>query len=475
MPIDPGLRFSNRDLYAGLIRRADWRSKPPSIHMTEPARFRLRASGPGAISWWLLALFVATVIEGAFRKWLLPDSLQALAYGAKDVIALVFVLQYPLPGSATTLRNIRLAVFVVGVLLIPALFLGALNNPLAALSTYKNAVLWPLLAIHLAPRLRSEIVDGFLLPLTVATCCMALLGAAQYYSPGDSFLNRYAWRDFDAYVPVATFGELGGIRATGTFSYIAGMVMFAEFGFSFALWRSVGRISNRQRVFAAVTAAAAVCCALESGSRAPVVVFAVLLAAATVFTRRARVFLRIWAVLLVSGLAMLFVLGPEILESFVNRWQTAGDTTIGRITGEDLKADPWQLIAADPVGLGLGRATGFGAKTTILSGSSLITFDDGGSSLVLESGLAGLIALWTISGSLIVVVFRGLTGPSYDLRCVSALLGVVPTYWIWSGTWYNHTATAFTWLSIAIWLSYLKPKSRCVSPARPNGEAVCLV
>ena len=423
--------------------------------MIRPAKFS--PGGSGAISWWLLALFLATVFEGALRKWVLPPSLQALAYGAKDAIALLFVLRHPLPASATTLRNIRVAVFVVAVLLAPSLFIGALSIPLAAISTYKNAVLWPLLAIHLAPRLRSEVMDGFLRPLAVTTCFMAVLGVAQYHSPSGSFLNRYAWGDSD-YDPIATFGNIGGVRATGTFSYIAGMALFAQFCFLFALWRSVGRVSRKQGILAAVTAAAAVCCALESGSRGPIVVFVAVFAAATLITRRARVLLRIGALLFVSGLAMLFVAGPEILGSFVNRWQTAGDTTTGRIMGEGTKGDSWELIMAHPVGVGLGLTTGLGHISTVRSGdlsSSPGAFDDGGSTAVLEAGLAGWIALWVISGSLISVVLRGLAGRSYNFKCASAIVGAVSVYWVWNGIWYNHTATAFTWLLIAIWLGSL--------------------
>ncbi len=46
---------------------------------------------------WLLLLLAAVVFEGALRKWVLPEVWQAVAYGAKDVLAALFIIQHPLP------------------------------------------------------------------------------------------------------------------------------------------------------------------------------------------------------------------------------------------------------------------------------------------------------------------------------------------------------------------------------------------
>jgi hypothetical protein len=255
---------------------------------------------------------------------------------------------------------------------------------------------------------------------------------------------------------VAGFGSVAGTRAAGTFSYISGMSAFGVFCFSLALWRSLLPTSRRQQLSAGLAAAAGVCCALESGSRAPVVIFAAMLMAATLVARRVKVFLRVWAALLSIGVTVTFILGPGIVTAFVDRWENTSDTLVGRITGENEKGNIVSLILANPVGIGLGRTTGYGFFENVQTDSQVDSFDDGGSNAVLESGLPGLMGLWVITVPLVVLVVRGLTSKRHEFRSATALLGVFSAYSVWSGIWYNHTATAFTWLSIAIWVSCLR-------------------
>jgi hypothetical protein len=54
-----------------------------------------------------------------------------------------------------------------------------------------------------------------------------------------------------------------------------------------------------------------------------------------------------------------------------------------------------------------------------------------------------------------VLVLRGLLAKSQNLRYATAILGLLSVYQVWGGIWYNHTATAFTWVSIGMWLSCL--------------------
>ena len=232
------------------------------------------------------------------------------------------------------------------------------------------------------------------------------------------------------------------------------MAGFAVFSFSFAMWRSLLPMTRRQKILSALTGLAAVCCALESGSRAPVVTFVAMFAMATFLAKHIQVFVRIWVGLVAIGLAVFLLLGQGIVDAFVQRWQTSNDTTIGRITGENLKANPLELIIANPMGIGLGLTTGYGLyQTVITTGSGAMTFDDGGSTALLESGLPGIVALWIMALALGVLNAQGLTSKSYEFRCATALLGLFSLYWVWSGIWYNHTATAFTWVSIGMWLS----------------------
>jgi hypothetical protein len=408
---------------------------------------------------WLLLLLIAIVLEGALRKWVLPDAWQAAAYGAKDVLAALFIIRHPLPRVQAAVKEVRTAALVVGAMLLPAFVMGLAYNPLAAISTYKNAVLWPVFAVHLAPRLNARILGRLMPALAILAGGVAVLGAFQFASEPGALVNRYAWHDMGAYVPVAGFGNLAGTRATGTFSYISGMAAFGLFTFSIALWRSLLPTGRRQKLFAGIAAAAGVCCALESGSRAPVVMFVAMFIAATLVARRVVVFVRIWGAVLAIGIAVIYILGPGVATAFVNRWESTDDTILGRITGENIKANMFNLIVANPVGIGLGRSTGYGFFESAQENVEVKSFDDGGSNALLESGLPGLMGLWMITLPLALLTLRGLKSNWHEYRCATALLGVFSTYSVWTGIWYNHTGTAFTWLSIAIWLSCLNRRT----------------
>jgi hypothetical protein len=65
----------------------------------------------------------------------------------------------------------------------------------------------------------------FAFTLVVLGVVPLVLGVAQFWSPPDSVLNRYAW-DEELAPGVATFGEAGRVRITGTFSYISGHTAF---------------------------------------------------------------------------------------------------------------------------------------------------------------------------------------------------------------------------------------------------------
>ncbi len=418
---------------------------------------------------WMIVLLAAIVLEGAFRKWLLPNAWQPLAYGAKDVVATLFIIRHPLPKVPAAMKDVRTAALVVGVILLPAFALGVAHNPLAAVSTYKNAVLWPVFAVHLAPRLSGKIINRLLPVLAILSCGVAVLGAIQFASPMGAVVNRYAWRDMGAYVPVAGFGSLTGTRAAGTFSYISGMSAFGVFCFSLGLWRSLLPTTHRQKLFTGLAAAAGVCCALESGSRAPVVMFAAMFIAATLVARKVKVLLRVWAVLLSIGLAVVFILGPGVLDAFVSRWESTNDTLLSRVTGENERGNTVDLILANPVGIGLGRTTGYGYFESVQTSDKTDAFDDGGSNALLESGLPGLTGLWLIALPLVVLVAPGLRSRSHEFRCATAVLGAFSAYSVWTGIWYNHTGTAFTWLSVAIWLSCLR--GRTLPPSGPSSRA----
>ncbi len=83
---------------------------------------------------------------------------------------------------------------------------------------------------------------GRTLLLAGLSCC--LLGIAQFFSPPEAFINRYAWSNPS--MGVAGLG-LNKTRITGTFSYIAPYAVYLQFVFlaGLALFKLSGRGRSR--------------------------------------------------------------------------------------------------------------------------------------------------------------------------------------------------------------------------------------
>ena len=77
---------------------------------------------------WVLAILLATVVEGALRKWLLPTPLHPLVYGMKDVIAVLFIAFHPIPPRETRCIALRRIAFIIGMILAPAFIMGCLSS-----------------------------------------------------------------------------------------------------------------------------------------------------------------------------------------------------------------------------------------------------------------------------------------------------------------------------------------------------------
>src|SRR5216684_757958 len=161
-------------------------------------------SVPGR-SMWIIAILLATIFEGALRKWVLPPSYHAAAYAAKDVLALGFVLRLGIPAHLKHLRGMRVYVALIGLLLAYSFVTGAVVSPNGALMVFKNAVLWPLFALQLGVSLDVFSMARVTRMLAVACIGIAILGSLQFNLPTTSPLNTYAWNTLDT-PDVSTFG-----------------------------------------------------------------------------------------------------------------------------------------------------------------------------------------------------------------------------------------------------------------------------
>lgn len=186
------------------------------------------------------AALVLVVIEGAIRKWILPQA-SDLVYFLKDIVLLGAYVRYFLldegRGRLTAARGALCCggrgrwrmpasdfggLKVLLVLVASVIALQALNvrqgSVLVGLFGFKAYLWYVPLGFLLRDLFRTpaELVT-FLRRYVLLAVPVCLLGAAQFDAPIDSPLNTYV-----ASGDVSGFGEENRARITGTFSYISG-------------------------------------------------------------------------------------------------------------------------------------------------------------------------------------------------------------------------------------------------------------
>ncbi|MBD2129918.1 hypothetical protein NDI39_22810 [Microcoleus sp. ZQ-A2] len=174
------------------------------------------------------AVLVILVLEGALRKWVLPQA-SDMMYFLKDVILLgayikYYVLstserKYPLKGQV-----INSLIFLVAGWGLFQAFNSSLGSPIVGLLGLRSYIFYiPLM--WMAPNLfqSEEELYQYLRSYLLLTIPVCLLGIAQFYSPASSPINTYAP---GVIKNVATFGNENSVRVTGTFSFISGFSLY---------------------------------------------------------------------------------------------------------------------------------------------------------------------------------------------------------------------------------------------------------
>lgn len=427
---------------------------------------------------WVFALLI--VLDGAIRKWMLPEY-GDIIYIAKDafiaVAALLFFMRYRprLPeGVNRTSLPLWLALYVTWAIIDS--FNPHLPGPAVALLGFRSHVLYmsllvivpAVLSLHRGSLLM--VTEKYVLFLVVP---VLLFGAFQYFQPVDSWANRYA---ADTKVSeIATAGLLGRARITGTFSYISGMATFVLLNIGVGLGLVLGafRFGGRYLRIGAVTLALAVTVAPMTGSRAtlylPLFTLPLLLLQSMSGTG-----LRRYAAptALVSAVVLVVVSSTSLGEgwvSFGERVQEAGDT---RSRIEAMIRGPIQHIEE-------GGMLGYGTGTTHQAAPRLVPtlvpyewlpttdFEEENGRIALELGLFGLIAYVGLKLTLVKLAVE-VSG-----RAVSAeevLVGTVGVVLLAShlalSVVFNPVAAAFYWGSAGAVLSMWSRQKRRVDSER---------
>jgi hypothetical protein len=186
---------------------------------------------PATFNWKLsvkIALVLA-VLEGALRKWALPQASQ-LIYFLKDLVLIGAYLSFffgsrvkRLPGIKN--NSITLLVYCMVVYCFFQVLNPSLGSPLVGILGVKNYLFY-IPFLWLVPSLFSstEELYKFLRSYLLLLIPVGLLAIAQFFSPVDSPLNTYA--PGGAELGIALSGDVRSVRVTGTFSYLSGYTVY---------------------------------------------------------------------------------------------------------------------------------------------------------------------------------------------------------------------------------------------------------
>jgi len=403
----------------------------------------------------LLALASAVVFEGAMRKWVLSIEFHPAAYFMKDAVGVLLLLLAFLDGSLRGLGRYSKALLISVVLAFP-FFVGVLGDPVGAVLTFKNAVIWVAVApavagfIRQVPPVKTSRVIAFLAVLECA------VGVLQFFSAPDAFVNQYAWAKLSMRGDIAGFGDGKGVRATGTFSYIAGYASFAIVVCSWSAYRLTKSISREEANLSLLALASALVAAIASGSRGSVYVCCFIIGVLVLYIPNARMRLRIAGGASAAVLVLAAANGPALLSSFGYRARTAGDSFTGRVVGKGASFLSELLLL--PAGAGLGSESQ--TKSLRVSRTSrqirMAVVEDGRTRAVQEAGIFAIVALILTLTPIAYFCrrrFRAGRRAHGEMLCVG-----LPLVWaITNVQWFDHNGTALWWILFGLWVGHEVP------------------
>ena len=336
---------------------------------------------------WLL------ILEGALRKWFLPQLSAPLLVVRDPVVLLIYIQalrcrRFPL-GTPIVACFALLAAFML--LSIAQIMLGVGGGPLVAIYGLRtNFLHLPL--IFVIPEVFSfEDVLKMGKWFLITSIPMGLLMVMQYKASPGAWVNKATKADAQQ---LAFVGEK--VRPPGTFSFITGAVHYFVLVTAFLLYA----LGEKRRVYPRWILAGAILAVAVvqpvSGSRTLVFSCALVFFAALVFgalhPNRAQRILAIAALLCIAALALsLTSTFREAINLFMTRWEQANTSDGGLKQGVLMRFLSWftepfnHLSEAGLVGKGIGMGTNAGSA--IMTGALVFLLAESEwTRVVLEAG-----------------------------------------------------------------------------------------
>jgi len=439
------------------------------------------------------AVFFLTVMEGALRKWVLPQASE-LIYFLKDLVLLGAYIRFY--GTAATRGKFKVINHPVNILIILVFIwciFQALNPSLGTVVVGifgLKIYLFYIPLIWMLPVLfpTEESLYKFLRSHLLLIIPVGILGIVQFFSPIASPINTYAPTSAGV-TEVATFGGATSetrslVRITGSFSYINNYTAYLVvcFGILIAL---ISTNQNRlwKLIFLLEISLVAVN-SLMTGSRTPVIASAVILLGYLMIrglTEVSSILRLIKQFMLPVIVAVIFAyIGfSSAINAFFAR-ASGNNDLLYRISISFL--EPFNFIKYKDIdGFGVGAThPGTGALRAILNlptGEFIpVGYESEMGRVILEIGPIGFF-LWyslriAILGSLL-IVFWNLRRPLLRQLALAAFL--IQLSWINGQLVFHHTFAVYYWFMTGFvfllpWLEYKENFYRQQQILRQNAE-----
>lgn len=428
---------------------------------------------------WLSLAVIMTVLEGSVRKWVSgfdEGFSRGIVYFSKDLVFLVGVAllfprkarRHPALEPLNHLGMFALLLIVCGGALSAAVDFNAVGSFLSL----RALVILPLAALLYTQRVGRFPLVGFALVVIVLGLVNAPLSLIQSGLPKDHVLNRYAASE------VAAVALEHGVRATGTFAYIAGLGVISSLG----VWAGLVLLglarSSLQQLFGAVGVLSGFACAFASGSRGTFVIAVVMLVAWSLSSVKA---LRtVWRGTLMAAVAALgiLILSPGMADRFqtmalgtFDRFESAGDSNLQRSFGQ--WEEMWLALSTHPMGTGLGTEQ-VGGNYAVKGRAGLTTYETQFPRIVAEFGVLGLAGYFLMVTAVIYSLQLTRNPKTVRWNLVVTATQVYLLGQFYGNVVFNHTGSAAVWIVVAGVLSAV-PISRLRKRKETGHSAIRVV
>lgn len=439
------------------------------------------------------AVFFLTVMEGALRKWVLPQASE-LIYFLKDFVLLGAYIRFYGTLATKGKFHIRkhpldILVFLVFIwCLVQALnpSLGSIVVGIFGLKVYLFYI--PLIWILPALFPTEESLYKFLRSHLLLIIPVGILGIVQFFSPINSPINSYA-PTTGGVTEVATFGgatsqTMSLVRITGSFAYINNYTAYLVVCFGLLLALISIHQSRKWRLILMTQISLVFINSLMTGSRTPVIASGVILVGYLVIRGITEVsstlhLIKQFIMPVIVVVTVAYIGFNSAINAFIARASGNSDL-LHRISISFL--EPFNFIQYKDVdGFGVGAThPGTGALRSILNlpaGEFIpVGYESEMGRVTLEIGPIGFF-LWyslrlVILGSLF-IVFLNLRRPLLRQLALAAFL--IHLSWINGQLVFHHTFSVYYWFTTGFvfllpWLEYKENFYRQQQILRQNAE-----